>query len=145
MFTDTSNGGCRREEKSPKHMPLFAMLFFQSLLYLSFVWSIQEQFMYWLHWKSEKNRTEPNEQDALKYSKSLNQMTSYAHWHAFLYLHAKIKTYIHISYLISEKNSKLNELEHSKTPTQMSSFAHKHVFLKQTNIHTLLYWFYTKS
>ena len=48
-----------------------------------------------LHWKLEKYRTEPNELDELKYSKSLNQMTSYAHWHAFLYLHAYIKTLIY--------------------------------------------------
>ena len=38
--------------------------------------------------KWEKNRTEPNELDKLKYSKSLNQTTSYTYWHAFLYLHA---------------------------------------------------------
>ena len=50
--------------------------------------------MDWLHWKSAKNRTEPNEQDELKCSKSLNQTTSYAHWHAFLYLHAHIKIFI---------------------------------------------------
>ena len=28
--------------------------------------------------------------DGLKYSKSLTQMTSYAHRHAFLYLHAQM-------------------------------------------------------
>ena len=36
--------------------------------------------------KWEKNR---NELDELKYSKSLIQLTSYAHWHTFLYLHAQ--------------------------------------------------------
>ena len=49
---------------------------------------IENNFMYWLHWKSEKNRTVPNELDELKYSKSLYQTTSYAYRHAFLYLHA---------------------------------------------------------
>ena len=33
---------------------------------------IESNCMYWLHWKSEKNRTEPNELDELKYSKSLH-------------------------------------------------------------------------
>ena len=56
---------------------------------------INSNCMYWLHWKSEKNRTEPNELDELKCSKSLNQTISYAHWHAFLYLHAPIKTFIY--------------------------------------------------
>ena len=56
---------------------------------------IKSNCMYWLHWKSEKNRTEPNELDELKCSKSLNQTISYAHWHAFLYLHAPIKTFIY--------------------------------------------------
>ena len=40
---------------------------------------IKSNCMYWLYWKSEKNRTEPNELDELKCSKSLNQTTSYAH------------------------------------------------------------------
>ena len=66
--------------------------------------------MYWLHWKSEKNRTEPNELDELKYSKSLNQMTSYAYWHAFLYFHAHIKCL-----LIPLKKTELNELNEYST------------------------------
>ena len=41
---------------------------------------------YWSHLKWEKNRTELNELNELKYSTS--QMSSYAHIHAFLYLHA---------------------------------------------------------
>ena len=75
--------------------------------------------MYWLHWKSEKNRTEPNELDELKCSKSLNQTTSYAHWYAFLYLHSHIKTFIY-----ALKNQKmielteLNELKYSKSLDQ---------------------------
>ena len=56
---------------------------------------IKSNSMYWLHWKSEKKRTEPNELDELKCSKSLNQTIGYAHWHAFLYLHAPIKTLIY--------------------------------------------------
>ena len=64
----------------------------------SFFWldQIKSNCMYWLHWKSEKNRTEPNELDELKCSKSLNQTISYAHWHAFLYLHAPIKIFIYL-------------------------------------------------
>ena len=64
--------------------------------------------------------------------KSLNQTTSYAHWHAFLYLHAHIKTFICLSQLKSEKKTELNEhseLEYSKTPSQISSYAHWHAFL----------------
>ena len=37
------------------------------------------QFYVLIALKSKKNRTEPNEVDELKYSKSLTQMTSYAH------------------------------------------------------------------
>ena len=47
--------------------------------------------MYWLHWKSEKNGTEPNKLDELKYSKSFNQINSYAHWQAFLYVYAQTR------------------------------------------------------
>ena len=53
---------------------------------------IKSNCMYWLHWKLEKNRTEPNELVELKCSKSLDRVTSYAQGHAFLYLHAHIKT-----------------------------------------------------
>ena len=52
---------------------------------------IKSNCMYWLHWKSEKNRIEPNELDELQYSKSLNQISSYAHSKVFLYLHAQLK------------------------------------------------------
>ena len=114
---------------------------------------IKSNCMYWLHWKSEKDRTEPNELEELKCSKSLNQTTSYAHWYAFLYLHAQtcIKTFIHLSHFKSEKQSELNELNElkcSKTPLHMSSYAHKHVSLylhAQVNLNTLLYWSYLKS
>ena len=43
----------------------------QSLKYL--LDKIKSNCMYWLHWKSEKNRTEPNELDELKYSNSTRQ------------------------------------------------------------------------
>jgi len=108
--------------------------------------------MYWLHWKSKKNRTKPNELDELKYSKLFNQTTSFAHWHAFLYLHALIKTLIYSSYLKSEKKSKLNELnelEYLKKPSQMSSSAHWHVFffqlLAESSITIFIYSSYLKS
>ena len=76
-------------------------------------------------------------------------MSSYAHWHAFLYLHAQtcIKTFIYLSYLEWEKkkteHNELIELEYWKTLSQMSSYAHKHVFLflhAQTNMNTLPYY-----
>ena len=91
MPSFTSIGGCRREEKSHKHWSFFTIF-----SHWNFVDQIKSNCMYWLHWKSEKNGTEPNELDELKYSKSLNQTTSYAHWYAFLYLHAQtcIKTFI---------------------------------------------------
>ena len=67
----------------------------QSLQFFYLLEEIKSNCMYWMHWKSEKNRTEPNELE----------MTSYAHWDAFLYLHAQtsIKTSIHLSDLKSEK------------------------------------------
>ena len=40
---------------------------------------IKSNCMYLLHWKSEENRTETNELDELKCSKSLNQTISYTH------------------------------------------------------------------
>ena len=73
--------------------------------------------MYWAHLKSDKIR---NELDELKYSKSFEQTISYAHWQAFLYLHAHIKTFNYLSHLKSEKKAELNELnelEYSKTPS----------------------------
>ena len=80
-------------------------------------------------------------------------MSSYAHWHAFLYLHTKtcIKTFFHLSHLKSEKKTELNEQieqEYWNTPSHMSSHAHRHVFLylhAQTNINTFLFWSYTES
>ena len=99
----------------------------QSLQIFCLLEEIKSNCMHWMHWKSDKKRTEPNELDELKYSKSLiqihlshlklekktklnklseleywktpSQMSSYAHWHAFLYLHAQtsIKTSIHFS------------------------------------------------
>ena len=91
---------------------------------------IKSNYIYWLHWKSEKTRTEPNELDELKCSKSLNQTIGYAHWHAFLYLHAPIKTLI---YPIKNQKKKtelneLSELKCLKTPSQMSSYAHWYAF-----------------
>jgi len=72
-----------------------------------------------------KNSIEPNELDKLKYSKSLKQTTSYAHWNVILYLHAQLK-YLFILFEIRKKTklNELNELEYSKTPSQMSSSAH---------------------
>ena len=66
--------------------------YIQSLQSFYLLDQINKKCVYWLHCKSEKNRTEPNELDELKYSKSLNQITSDTHWHAFLYLHAYIYT-----------------------------------------------------
>ena len=109
--------------------PSFCLQFFFHLLY-----QIKSYCINWLHWKLEKNRTEQNKLDKLEYLKSFIKTTSYAHWHAFLYLHAQtcIKTFIHLSHFKSEKQTELNELNElkcSKTPSQMSSYAHKHVFL----------------
>ena len=68
----TSNGGCRREEKSRNHWSFFTKLVF------SHCKSNRKQFYVLIALKSEKNRTEPNDVDELKCSKSLNQTTSYA-------------------------------------------------------------------
>ena len=133
LYIPLCNGGCRREEKNCKHWSLFTMLLSSVTDFFFFLWhQIKSNCMYWLHWKSEKNRTEPNELDELKYSRLFNQTTSFAHFNAFLYLHALVKTLIYLFYLKSEKKSKLNklnELEYLKTPSQMSSSAHWHVFL----------------
>ena len=60
--------------------------YLQSLHFFYLLDQINSNCMYRLHWKSEKIMIEPNELDEQRYSKLLNQMTSYAHWHTFLYL-----------------------------------------------------------
>ena len=57
------------------------------------------------NFSSGTKKSELNELSELEYSKTPSQMSSYAHWHAFLYLHAqtRIKTSIHSSDLKSEK------------------------------------------
>ena len=75
----------------------------QSLQFFLFV-RLNQELLYELKKKNQ------NELDELKYSKTLIQMTSYAHRHAFLYLHAQtcIKTFI---YLVQNfKKTELNEL-----------------------------------
>ena len=137
-----SNGDYCRGEISCKLKSLFIKFFVLSHCKFS-----------WLHWKLDKIKNEQNELDELKYSKTLIQTTSYAHWHAFLYLHAQtcIKTFIYLSHLKSEKKTEpnqLNELEYSKTLTQVSSYAHKYVFLylhAQTRIKTFIYLSHLKS
>ena len=59
------------------HFPQNSCLQSLSLFYLFGL--IKSNSMYSLQWNLEKNWTEPNELDQLKYSKSLTQMTSYAH------------------------------------------------------------------
>ena len=110
--------------------------YLQSLQFFLFIRLNQELLYESIALKIRKNRTEPNELDELKYSKSLNQTTSYAHWHAFLYLHAqtRIKTFIYLSHFNSEKKTELNELnelEYLKTPSQMSLLKHisKYLFI----------------
>ena len=58
-------------------------------------------------------KTELNELNELESSKTPSQMSSYAHKHVFLYLHAQtcIKTFIHLSHFKSEKQTELNELD----------------------------------
>ena len=70
-----------------------------------------------------------NKLSELEYIKTPSQMSTYADWHAFLYLHAltSIKKSIHLSDLKLKKKTELNELielEYSITPSQMSSYAH---------------------
>ena len=125
--------------------------YLQSLNFFYLLDQIKSNCMYWLHWKSEKNRTEPNELDELKCSKSLNQTISYAHWHAFLYLHAPIKTFI---YPIKNQKKKtelneLSELKCLKTPSQMSSYAHWYAFcicfLKHVSKYLFIYHIWNKK
>ena len=74
--------------------------------------------MYWMHWKSEKNRTEPYELDELKYSKSLTQMISYAHSYVFVFTCSDKHKNIHLSHWKLKKKTELNELselEYCKT------------------------------
>ena len=83
---------------------------------------IKSNSMYWLHWHayfvfacSNQNINllilfEMSELNELEYLKTPSQISSSAHWHAFLYLHAYIKTLFYLSYLKSEKKSKLNGL-----------------------------------
>ena len=53
--------------------------YLQSLQFFLFIRVNQELLYESIALKIRKNRTEPNELDELKYSKSLNQTTSYAH------------------------------------------------------------------
>ena len=108
----------------------------QSTFYL--LEEIKSNCMHWMHWKPEKNRTEPNELTELKYSKSL-------------FLCSEIYQNIHLFHLKLEKKTKLNELsklEYWKTPSQMSSYAHWHAFLylhAQTSIKTSIHFSDLKS
>ena len=123
----------------------------QSLQIFYLLEEIKSNYMHWMHWKSEKNRTEPNELDELKYSKSLTQMTSHAHWHVLVFACSDMYKNIHLSHLKLEKKTKLNELselEYWKTPSQMSSYAHWHAFLylhAQTSIKTSIHFSDLKS
>ena len=95
----TSNGDYRREDKVVTWVTLHQAFVFSHCNFFYLSDQIESNCMYWLHWNSEKNRTGPNDLNELKCSKSINQITNYAHWHAFLYLHAQIKTFIYLSYL----------------------------------------------
>ena len=123
----------------------------QSLQIFYLLEEIKSNCMHWMHWKSEKNRTEPNELDELKYSKSLTQMTSHAHWHVLVFACSDMYKNIHLSHLKLEKKTKLNELselEYWKTPSQMSSYAHWLTFLylhAQTSIKTSIHFSDLKS
>ena len=98
--------------------------------------------MHWIHWKSEKNRFEPNELNELKYSKSLTQMTSHAHWHVLVFACSDMYQNIHLSHIKLKKKTKLNELselEYWKAPSQMSSYAMFLYLHAQTCIKTFIY------
>ena len=87
------------------------------------------QNIYLSHLKLEK-KTALNELKELEYWKTPSQLSSYAHWHASLYLHAQthIKIFIYLSHSKLEKKTEPNGLEYSKTLTQMNTYAHKFVF-----------------
>ena len=68
---------------------------FQSLKPFLFVRSNQEQLYVLI---ALKIREKLNWAKWARWAKSLNQTTSYAHWHAFLYLHAHIKISIYLSH-----------------------------------------------
>ena len=101
----TSNGSYRREEKSHKHWSL-SPCFLPSVTanFFLLVIKIKSNCMYWMHWKSEKSRTELNELDELKYSKSLTQMTSYAHWRVLIFACSDMYQNIYLSYLRYKKD-----------------------------------------
>ena len=77
----------------------------QEQLYVLNALKIREKFdlAKWARWAKILKITHPDDQ--LKYSKTSSQMSSYAHWHIFLYLHAhtSIQTFFHLSNLNSEK------------------------------------------
>ena len=60
--------------------------------------------MYWMQYKSEKNRTEPNELAELKHSKSLTQITSYAHWYILVFACSNLYQNIYSSHSKFKKN-----------------------------------------
>ena len=77
----------------------FQTLIFSECNFFYLLDQIKSNCMYLFHWKSEKNRTELKKLDKLKYSKSLQQITSYTHWHAFLYSHAQLEyLFIHLKW-----------------------------------------------
>ena len=55
--------------------------------------------MHWMHWKPEKNRTEPNELAELKYSKSLTQMIC-----SFIFMLRHISKHSFIPFKIRKKD-----------------------------------------
>ena len=121
----TSNGGCHREEKNHEHWSLITKLLSSVPVFFFLLDQIKSNCMYWLHWKSKKNRTEPNELDELKYSKSPDIQSCLLK--CFLVFACLIKTYS--SYLNSENQINFNELKYLKTSSQMTSSAHWHTFL----------------
>ena len=75
----------------------------QSLQMFDLLEEIKSNYTHWMYWKSEKNRTEPNELNELKYSKSLTQMTSHAHWHILVFTCSDMYQNIHLSHLKLEE------------------------------------------
>ena len=88
-------------------MATFHQIFFFRRCHLFLFDQIKRNRMHLLHWKTQKNRCEPNELNKLKYYKLLKQMTSYAHWNAWFFLHAQIwiKTFMYLSHFKTEKKN----------------------------------------
>ena len=80
----TSNGGYRREQK--KHWSLFTMALTSATVIFFNCYIKSSVIVYIECTKNQRKIGQLNELAEQKHSKSLTQMTTYAHWHVFVFV-----------------------------------------------------------